>query len=297
MAALRRRRVIGNLRASPDMEAVEFVFETGGPIPIGELASSFRAIDNLYQKTTNGEEKLAVTQLRSGSIIAELAPIIPILNHVLPVVTAGNTLSDFTRKIKKAIDGFAELDPSVASPEPDVASEIGQLLKPMAGRKDARFKIARVKYKSSTKQRTVEIQADYVSSDIDRASINADRFMELAALPPENEPKESERNLLQNVTMILHQANRGPARAKGTTGDKGVIEAVTEKPLPVYFVEGVDRLKDRIVGGTKNPLKFAYEVDAWVHRDKGIPKAYTITAVYSAARLEPPKRKLAIRNG
>jgi hypothetical protein len=281
-----------------DREAVEFRFEAGGPIALRDLATSFSAIDVIYSRLSRGDERLSVTELRSGSIIAVLAPFLPLMNQAIPYVSSATALSDFARKLKKAIDGFAEVEKPVApsTDVPSIAAELAEVIKPLAGRQNAAFSLAHVKYRSKTNERVVELEASYGTQEIDRAVINAERYVELTAVPtPAVTGPEQQRNFLEKVQMILHQANRGPAKAKGQTGDRGVIEAVSDKPLPVYFAEGINKLKDRMVRGAKNPLKVVYSVDAWVHREDGGAKAYTVTDVHSAAPLVDPRARLVSR--
>lgn len=288
-----RVRNISPPRDRFERESVEFLFDAGGPIALRELASSFTAIDDIYARVAKGEERLSVLDMRSGSIIADLAPFLPFMNQVMPYVGHVTALSDFARKIKKAIDGFTETEkPVVASEETsDIAAELAEIMKPLAGRPSAKFGFAHVKYRSKSAKRTVEFEARYDGAQIDRAVVNAERIAKFVSLPPSRSPDgNQERNFLRGVEMILHQANRGPAKAKGATGDKGVIETVSDKPLPVYFAEGVNKLKDRMVRGTKNPLKYVYNVDVWVHRDEGLVKAYTVTDVHQASALIASKK-------
>jgi hypothetical protein len=251
----RRLRQFGPQEA----QAVEIIYGTSEPIPLTELAESFGAIDRIYVQS-GGEERLAVSELRSGSIIATLAPFYPLMNQVLPTIAAMTTLSDFTRKLKKAIDGFAEIDGSPPSPAADpVASEIAAVMRPLAGKKGAKFGLARVRYRSKSADREVEVVAEYNSEAIDRAVLNAERFNALAQTAPVPERPPQERNFVRGVAMAFQQANRGPAKAKGSTGDKGIIEAVSDKAVPVYFNEGISRLKDRMVRTNRNTPH--YEAD------------------------------------
>lgn len=276
-------------------DVVEFRFEAGGPISLHDLAVSLAAIDTIYVRLAGGDDRLSVTEMRSGSIIAVLAPFLPLMNQAVPYMAAATTLSDFTRKMKKAIDGFMETEKPVA-PLPEaqaIASEIAEVMKPLAGRNRAQFSFAHVKYHSQSGERSVEIEAKYEGQQIDRAVINAERFADLAIKPTANELSvPDERNFLRGVEMILHQANRGPAKVRGATGDRGVVEVVSDKPLPVYFAEGVNRLKDRMIRSSKNPLKFTYLVDVWVHREGGVAKAYTVTEVKKAASLAVAGQRL-----
>jgi hypothetical protein len=270
-------------------DAAEFLYDANGPISLSELAESFAAIDRIYALTAPDEERLAVTEIRSGSIIAVLAPVVPVLGQAMVVMGATVTVGDFVRRVRAAINALAGIDPEPIPPSTEsgmIATELAQVLKPLAGRQGSRFGVAHVKYRSRTQNRTVELEATYDSTQIDRAAINADRYASLTSsesLAPDVEPSQ-EPILIKKVTLAFHQANRGPAKMRGHTGDKGTIESVSSKPLPVYFAKTVNDLKTKMVGIAKNPLKVSYVVDVLVTRENGEPKAYTVIEVYGAAR-------------
>jgi hypothetical protein len=69
-------------------------------------------------------------------------------------------------------------------------------------------------------------------------------------------------------------------KSSGRTGDKAIISAVSDKPLPVYFLKDAD-LKEQMVQGHPNPLKATtFIVDADVQLVDGEPKGYRISHVH-----------------
>lgn len=277
-------------------ETIEFRFEPGGPIALGDLAGSFAALDRIYGHLSGQHDRLAVSSLRSGSIIAELAPVAQILSQTVPYMGHVATLGDFYKRMKKAIDAFADVETALANDvpadivQPEVASEIAELLKPLAGKKEAAFSVARIKYSSETSARRVEVEAVYDANDINRVWVNAERYALGAELRDIPAIPAHEQSLLKGVALTLHQANKGPAKSKGATGDKAVIEAVTDKPLPVYFPPNVAGLKDQMVKGRRNPLQYVYIVDAYVSQEGGEPKSYTVLEMHDAKKVAAPKR-------
>ncbi len=271
-----------------DQEIVQFRFDAGGPIALRELAASFDAIDKIYTKTTNGEERLAVTELRSGSIIAIVEPFIPFLGQGMQALNAAITLTDFTKLMKSAIDTFSGLKARiVGDEEPDdvgnIAAEIAELVRPLSAKAGASLEFSRIRISSQTKKRTVEVEALYSSAEIDRALINADRHgNEKSLLRLVDVNHDDAPTLMRKVTLHLQQANSGPAREKGQTGDKGIIEVVSDKALPIYFAKGIGRLKEKMVKGTKNPLLQTYTVDGIVTRENGQPKSFTVIDLQAA---------------
>ena len=264
-----------------DEELVDFRSAAAEPIELRELANSFAAIDAIYTQPTKGRERLAIVQLRTGSIIATVAPFVPIMGHMVIALDAAMTLTDFTKRMKKALDAFSGIEPSPTElPNPGLAREIAELIRPLTGKNGASFGFTRIRAKSKTGQRTLEVEAEYGLQQIDRAYINAERAFEAPAPIPFKLNDDSEPALVRGVDLVLHQTNVCPAKEKGQTGDEGVIASVTDKPLPLYFASSISNLKERLVRAKLNPLLQHLNVDAWVVRDNGVPKSYTIMQLH-----------------
>lgn len=164
-----------------------------------------------------------------------------------------------------------------------MADELAAVVRPLIGKKGSGLKVARVHYRSRTDRRTVEVVVSLGHDQIVKIGERAG-WSELE--PPSAAPAEVGGEFLRNVDIILHQANRGPAKARGQTGDRGIIPSVNDKPVPVYFADGVNRLKDRMIRSAKNPLKYTYRVDAWVQREGGEVRSYTVTEVHKATPMK-----------
>ena len=201
------------------------------------------------------------------------------MNDIMPALEAAATLTKFTLRIKDALDAFSGKTTPKATDEPSLISrEIAELVRPLTGKSGAKLGVARIRYKSETKERVVEIEAEYGAVELDRALINASRQPQITDLTLEA-PEADKPVLYRNVRMKFHQANAGPAKQRGQTGDRGVIDEIDPRPLPVYFADSIDRLKEKMVKGTLNPLLQSYVVDVMVTRDQGDPKAYTVIEV------------------
>jgi hypothetical protein len=80
--------------------------------------------------------------------------------------------------------------------------------------------------------------------------------------------------------LFFQQASRGAGKSSGRTADKATIPAVSDKPLPVYFLKDAD-LKEQMVQGHPNPLRdTTFIVDVDVQLVDGEPKGYLITHVH-----------------
>jgi hypothetical protein len=270
----------------------EFVFDTDEVVPLSELADSFKALDDLFARDASSGARLAVAELRQGSIVALLAPFMPILGPTMSFIGSAVDVSDFIKRLRDGLNAFAgiELADDEGRPvEGIVASEIAALVKPLAGRPGSRLNIAHVKYSSRSKGRVVEVEASYSSGEIDRIAVNASRASELIPIVVSPSVSEDQPSLIRKVVLTLQQTNTGPAKSKGKTGDRGIIESVTTKPLAVYFAKTIDDLKKKMVGRSTNPFRQPFTVDVLVSYEDGEPKSYTVIDVHRAK--PKPKKK------
>lgn len=281
----------------PD-DVAEFVFDTHGAIPLSELAESFSALDRLFARESRSGARLAVAEIRKGSIVAILAPFVPMMGQAVSLMSSAAEIGDFVKRVRDGLNGFAGIAPeatSIPAPDSEVAAELAALVKPLAGRAGSRLGMAHVKYRSRTSARVVEVEASYEAAEIDRIAVNAGRAVAGPLPAADEQPADqlSQPSLLRKVVLALQQANTGPAKERGKTGDRGFIRSVTDKPLPVYFAQTLQDLKQKMVGRSANPFRQPFKVDVLVAYDGGEPKSYTVIEVHGPYRsrkkkTEPP---------
>lgn len=282
-----------NTQANIPEDLAEFVFDTRDVIPLSELADSFKALDRLFAQGSRSGARLAIAEIRKGSIVALLAPFVPIMGQSVSFMASAIEISDFVKRLRDAMNAFAGLDSTegVATPAVDtqVAAEIAALVKPLAGRTGSRLDVAHIKYRSRSKERVVEVEASYGPTEIDRIAVNATRASQTLPTPVgESAPEEAQPSLLRKVVLSLQQTNTGPARERGKTGDLGVIQSISNKPLAVYFAKTLEDLKMKMVGRSSNPFRQPFKVDVLVSYEDGEPKSYTVIDVHGAYR---PRKK------
>jgi hypothetical protein len=283
-----------NTQADLPEDLAEFVFDTRDAIPLTELADSFKALDSLFARDSRSGARLAVAEIRKGSIVALLAPFVPMMGQSVSFMASAIEVSDFVKRLRDGLNAFAGLDtPSgdvlLDPPDTQVAAEIAALVKPLAGRVGSRLDVAHIKYRSRTKERVVEVEASYGPSEIDRIAVNAARADEALPAPPPEGAAEGQPSLFRKVVLTLQQTNTGPAKEKGKTADRGVIQAVSSKPLAVYFAKTLENLKQKMVGRSSNPFRQPFKVDVLVSYEGGEPKSYTVIDVHGAYRQRKKK--------
>lgn len=280
-------------------DLAEFVFDTRDAIPLSELADSFNALDRLFARDSRSGARLAIAEIRKGSIVALLAPYVPIMGQTVSLMASTIEVGDFVKRLRDGLNAFAGItapeklpvDGEETGTDVVVASELAAIVKPLAGRPGSHLGVAHVKYRSETAERVVEVEASYGPAEIDRIAVNAGLAANgppMLAVADALDPSGSQPSLLRKVILSLQQTNTGPAKERGKTGDRGIILSVTDKPLAVYFARTFDDLKKKMVGRTSNPFRQPFKVDVLVGYEAGEPKSYTVIDVHGAYK--PRKR-------
>ena len=263
--------------------------DIAGPFELSGLTESFSALARMFDRLHADENvqpaKLYVTKLRSGSIIAEIAPFALMFGTILPYAESSIVVADFTKRIINGLKAFADIEPADEPPTREDASDIREFIKPVIGKRNASLglKHARIVHRDMKRQTETVAEYNFGEAEINRAAVNIDAALaDTLVLPP---PAASER-IFNEVMMFFHQVNRSPGKEQPKTGDKAIIPDIYEKPLPVGFRKGVNDLKMRMIGSDENPLRLAFVVDVHVQYVNGEPKAYLVTDLHSVVPLD-----------
>jgi len=104
-------------------------------------------------------------------------------------------------------------------------------------------------------KRTV-VEYKFDEAELNKASINIDKAL---MLPAPSEPKEKENSKIHSEIMLfLEQANRGPGKEKGRTGDKGRVPDISDTVVSVYFRQCIQGLKEKMLQGGENPFSMVF---------------------------------------
>ena len=276
---------------APERIVVEL--DPGGPPELSTLTESFAGLARYYERhfRPSGEPapKLYVTRLESGSIIAEIAPYAVILGGIVTTMDSTMVVADFVRRLTSALRTFAEWpsrdDPTLTPPvSADDAKDLQAFIRPLMGKKGAALTVKHARFESTDGTRKVVAEYVFDEASINRAGINMDAAQDgvsmhatVAGAPSAVPPARSEPR--SEVMLFIVQASAKPGRPRGRTVDRGIVPDVSDKPLPIYFLESLAHLKDRIVKGEVNPFKSAFVVDVLAQYIGSEPQAYIITNV------------------
>lgn len=254
-------------------------FETDRPISLDELSDSFSAISSLYKKQIkalpqndqyiDAEFKLYVTKIESKCIDAELAGSIA---SVLPLVTMidyGMAIDGFIGRVKWLCDFFGRFNGDVSTEETPSINEGQDLGKLVRAAKNGDLKFQRrLKHGDEI---LIETELLYTAQEVEKIEAGASDFVAKMT--------DTDSDNHHMVSMYLHKLDSQHHENTARSPDRGVIECITMKPLPVHWVSKMDSV--RVKNDQKNPFKLIYTVDVNVQTKRGLPIAYRVLNVHS----------------
>ena len=276
--------------------------DPGGPVELTDLTGSFAALARMYERHYRPEAeketapKLYVTKLETGSIVAEIAPYAVLLGTAISTMDSAMIVSDFSRRISAGIRAFGDPEAAVASiPEPapsrEDARDLREFVKPLTGKNGAKLGIRHARFEQRDGEKHTVAEYSFDETELNRAAVNIDHALSSGMFPgeliDEGIDEDNEDSFYEGVTLFFEQASRGPGRDSGRTGDRGMIPDIYARPLPVYYRQSFQNLKDQMIKGEVNPLtNYAFVVDVYVkRRPDGRPRAYVITNVHEVIPL------------
>ncbi|TIM11816.1 hypothetical protein [Mesorhizobium sp.] len=159
-------------------------------------------------------------------------------------------------------------------------------MKPLLGKKGAGLGIKHARYRKTDGEKETVVEYDFDENELNRAAINIDATLAEETPLLEAPNALSDHQIKREVMLFMDQANRGPGKEKGRTGDKGVIPSISDKALPVYFRKSINDLKGQITKEV-NPLTSTFVVDVLVQSVAGETKGYIVTDVHDAIPGDP----------
>jgi hypothetical protein len=255
--------------------------DPGEPVELGDLSESFAALARMYgrhyRQEGDGAPKLYVTRLETGSVIMEVAPMLVMLGGIT-LMDGAIIVADFTNRLWRGIKAFSAPSadiPRVDPPSAEDARDIKEFAKPLLGKNGASLGIKHARYESVTGEKRTVVEYHFDEAELNRAAINIQKSEEHLI---EVESSLTTQRRYTQVMLFFDQANRSPGKEKGRTGDRAIVPAIHDKPLPVWFLSGFQDLKDRMIRDA-HPLRSTFIVDLFVQVVEGSPKGYVVTDV------------------
>lgn len=263
--------------------------DPGGPIDLAGLGASFAALARIYARhhgETADEDaapRLFISKLENGSVIAEIVPYVVILGQAVQFADSAMVVSDFTKRIGRAIRAFSGDTPAVEAlpslPSKEDSRDLREFMKPVTGRIGAELKIAHARFERTDGDKRTLIEYAFTEDALNRAALTIDAELNAPeGVLLDEAPDDNSTSPMNEVMLFLQQASRAAGKEAGRTADRAIVPTVSPKALPVYFQKDAGDLKSQMIDD--NALKSTFIVDIDVQKIGGEPRGYMVTHVH-----------------
>lgn len=272
----------GDMDKSPVV--LTLTIDNSEPVALSSFVKAFTSLAAEYEKSvresenfTGEDTEIYIKQIRAGSIVADL---IPIIAPILPlVVTEADKIFVAIEFVEKWGDRLTKLMRGVV-PEGSSKSDLKRWA-------DAVENIARDPNASATlevatfEDKKREIRASLKFNTKEARQIQATIEGEFRRLE-EDKSADHER-----VLLVFTRSDIGDARVGKPSGERVVIEEISSRPLAITYGSELSeqRLKYEIRESYENIYKKGFSVDVKVQTRGGKPVAYSILNVHEVIDL------------
>ncbi|MGQ0456116.1 MAG: hypothetical protein ACT4OU_03530 [Hyphomicrobium sp.] len=244
------------------------------PTELVSLVESFAAVANQFDvylrrehPNLKGAAKLFVQDIRKGSIIVELLPIIqPLIANMDNTLIVDGFVRRFGGRIKQYIEGKKD-DSATKGDIKDLMGAVGLI----ANDPDGKSAISSVEYRKTKTTTRLTMEFDTEGAKKARETLQLQKAaIDLPAY-----------EVFENKLMVFVQTTVKSSDTGKKTNQQAIIEAIHPKPLGITFETDLarERVESEIREDEKNVYKKGFFVDCYTERLNGKPVAYRITAV------------------
>lgn len=258
--------------------------ERDTPIGLEELSLGMIAFAAEYErfirrehpKAQDTEADLLVRRVDEGSIIIELVGAIqPLFNGMDNILI----FKEFVNFIGLQFERLAAHKGRLEDPTTRELRDFTRMAETVAGDAAGNTEFTACEYISETAERKVQARVILKSKEASRIVENANSQL--------REITGGEPNRQNGVLMRLFQTNIGEATPDRSSGEKGIIEAITDAPRRLIYASEI--AGQRIKGAWTdegNPYDLGFVVDVDVQMINGRPRAYRIMEVHDVFPLD-----------
>ncbi|MGB5091678.1 MAG: hypothetical protein WBN97_00005, partial [Parvibaculum sp.] len=249
---------------------IQVTLETSEAIEISDFIGAFASIGSQYDRFMRNEHpdlapdaKIYVKQVRHGSIIAEL---LPVIMQTVQVVDSALIIDSFLRRISGVINAYKLPNVRIENIQKSELKDVMDGLAAIANDPNGRADIKSIMIEGGETNVRAAIQ---FNSSESRAIIENMREHLRMIEHHEDTPKVM-------VLMKFFQSNLKNADLEKRSGEQVIIPSVSEKPRPlVYASENAkSRIKHEIADSEGNIYKKGFYVDVMVDMDGSRIAAY-----------------------
>lgn len=260
--------------------SVVLKLDLSDPVEIRDFTATFASLSGQFERfireehpDLEGEVKVYVKEVRKGSIeaimfIASAYPsIVQTIDHAQIVTT-------FTKSVARRVKAFMKPGGRLPGAGKSELNDIVGTVVAAANDPDGRVSIKALNYRANGQE--VDFSLEF-SSDDARFAMNEiqGQYKELEKVSDFDH---------ENKLLTFFQSNR---KDSDKTGEKGIIEDISPKPLAVVYASDLARarIKGEMLSGDRNIYKLGFFVDVNVQTKSGKPVAYRIKQVRDVIEL------------
>ena len=264
-----------------DMSDVSIVFtlELEKPVEIGDFVSAFSGLGAQFEKfirdthpDLDGEVKVYVKEVRKRSIEAQLIPLA--YNTIISAMDHSMIATEFVRSIASRFDHFRHRGGRLPGATKSELTHIVDTVAAVANDPKGSARIAAVRYRKTKTTTDFVIEFDTKEARYAIQEIEA-QYREITAVNDFD---------YEDKLLTFFQSNR---KDVDKTGEKGIIEDISPRPLAVVYASDLarERIKSEMLAGDRNIYKLGFFVDVNVQTRAGKPVAYRIKSVRNVIEL------------
>ncbi|KQI67063.1 hypothetical protein AN189_17735 [Loktanella sp. 3ANDIMAR09] len=260
--------------------AVVVSLDLAEPVEIHDFVSTFAGLGGQFERflraekpDLDGEVKVYVKEVRKGSMEAVMV-IASVYPQVIAIMDHLQIASSFVARVGRSIDAFKYGGGRLPEANKTELSEIMDTVMATANDPDGRASIRSVSYSKDGEK--TDCLVEFNSAEARQAVHEIEgQFSEIAAVTDFDHI---------NKLLTFYQSNR---KDSGKTGEKGIIEDISTKPLSVVYASDLarERIKSEMLEGERNIYKLGFFVDVNVATKNGKPVAYRIKSVNDVIEL------------
>jgi hypothetical protein len=253
-------------------EPLRFELRNRRPVAVADFTASLTAFDGQYRRylgETEGDAAaestaLYITRIRSGSILADLSSY---SEQISFVVEHRELIAGFVTHLNELFQFFLTGKGHKPTLHDNDLRQVSQIIEPVA--------------KENGSQLNLSINSNGGPVNVTINSIDANAIQNGIARALNRMPQLEDRTF-RKEPLYLYQARDD---TRSTTGDKGIIEKFSERPLKLVF-ENEDA-KKMVLDQEGNIFRLVFIVDGEVSLVDGKPAVFKITRVHEV--IEKPE--------
>ena len=258
--------------------------ETKGPIQLADFVSAFTSIAAQYEDfirkdypALKSESKMYVTEVRHGSIQADLIPyLVSVAGPAIVAMDQALIIEQFVKAYGSRLMAYLQGGRVEAATKSDLKDFMGQIVA-IANDPAGTATLESVQYEDGKRQV--------------RASVKfSTREARVGVQAIEDHRRENERATSADyarVLMVFSQSNTKNVELHKRSGERVIIEAVSAQERPLIYASELaeQRIKHEIREADENVYKKGFIVDVNVQTSNGRPIGYRVTNLHQVIDL------------